>query len=206
MKINIEKLPLYENDDYLIKISDVNLTQENIDKYISDPYVKLKFEKFQNLDITFNGFENFKNKTSLMYSSVTEFNSSIYTYTSQERNNLKYIDIINNINELREINLKSRRIVLRFANSFEEYYKSEFDKTIDVSCLNLIQYYNNEVKIVFRASDIKDELFLDFLTIYWFFIKPIFKNENCNISIYAMTAQNINTIDEFKNKTTKLKD
>jgi len=49
---------------------------------------------------------------------------------------------------------------------------------------------------VFRASDVKDELIYDVLTLYSFFIVPVTNAPVC-LSIYSTTAQNIDSFDDF---------
>jgi hypothetical protein len=67
----------------------------------------------------------------------------------------------------------NRRCFLRIANNFNRYYLSE-KNNFDVSCLAAIHYYQNKPRIIFRASDIKNELYTDIITIYNFFIKPVY--------------------------------
>lgn len=84
--------------------------------------------------------------------------------------------------------------MLRIANSFSEY-KESVGGNIDVSCLNLIHYLQNEVKLIFRSSDIFNELWVDIITIYEFFLKPIYSS-NIDIEIFASTGQNTNKFKE----------
>ncbi len=85
----------------------------------------------------------------------------------------------------------SRRIYVNNANTFNEYYESESNPQIDVSCLTGIHYLENKVILVFRASDIKNELLTDLITITDSFILPIYKRL-MPIDVFISTAQNIN--------------
>ena len=76
-----------------------------------------------------------------------------------------------------------------------------YGDSIDVSCLSNIHYLKLGTKaeptinLIFRASDIKHELFPDIILVYWFFIKPVFKDRSVNLNVFASTSQNI---DAFK--------
>ena len=91
--------------------------------------------------------------------------------------------------------------MLRFANSYERYHVSETTKPLDVTCLSLIHYLTEGPKLIFRASDIKNELFIDILTINEFFIDPIYNSnfKNYQMSVYSSTAQGILDWDNFAN-------
>ena len=199
--LKIYKEPTYENDDMLIEISNFTISDSEFDTIInSDSYIKLKVDKFKNKDVSFNGFEKFiEDRPSLRsVNPETKLVGSIYTYSILDRNGTSYEDALADVKQIINENTKSRKAVIRIANPIYEYKTSELNGRPDVSCLNLIHYYDGGVKLIFRASDIKNELFTDLITIYWFFIKPIFNK--CNIKIYASTVQNINGIIDFENK------
>ena len=85
------------------------------------------------------------------------------------------------------------------ANNIREYKKAEFG-AYDVSCLNIIHYLNRQVNLVFRSSDIEYELYYDIITLYWFFMKPIYGNKKINIQIYGSTGQKINYLNNLIDK------
>lgn len=89
----------------------------------------------------------------------------------------------------------SRRIYVDNANTYDEYYTSESYVTTDVSCLTGIHYMPNFVNLIFRASDIKNELYTDLITIADSFILPIYK-QIVPINLLISTAQNINFLKE----------
>lgn len=188
MKIKINKKPTFENDSYFFTIKNFKF---NINK-IKDLYVLLKLEKFKNKDISKEGFENFlKERGSLrFFNSLSSLDGSIYTYSVEKRNNLTYENILKIVKETLNKNKFSRKVVVRMVNPLDEYIKSE-NGCFDTSCLNLIHYLDKKVVLVFRASDIKYELFADIITLYEFFIKPIYGDKKIDIEIFSSTGQNI---------------
>ncbi|MFW6225915.1 MAG: hypothetical protein ACOC3V_03065, partial [bacterium] len=62
-------------------------------------------------------------------------------------------------------------------------------------------YLKNKVNLIFRSSDIKYELYTDIITLYSYFIKPIYGNVPIDIEIYGSTGQNI---DYFQNLLEKI--
>lgn len=203
--VEILKFPQYENDSYLIRLSAFFLSDALIKKMLKDDYIYLKYEKFKNKDISTQGFEKFSNRPSLSnISSLDDVSGSIYTYKVGVENNKSYEHILNDIKYRFIKHPNTRRMMVRIANDFSEYDQSvEYAK--DVSCLNLIHYLKNEAKLVFRASDIQNELIADIITIYDFFLKPIY-NVPINIEIFASTAQNINTLKSVRKEIESLYD
>jgi len=201
MKTKIYKKPRYENDTALVEFNDLYV--HPFDKLgIKDEYTILKYNKFLKKDITKNGFEKFKDRPSLRnIDEVLMFQGSIYTHTCEERNFVNYEMLKEMIRKL--IERKSRRCVVVFANNFSDYFVSENVKSFDVSCLNLIHYYDDQVRIVFRASDVQNELFTDFATICEFFIRPIY-NKPVSISLFLSTVQNHKTFDKAINSIKKI--
>jgi len=197
MKIDIIKPPQFENDSYLISIKNIQ-DFINLDLSKLDEYTKFKLHKFAEEDISLDGWEKFANTrpTMMNLSSKTDLAGSIYTYAAAQRNApYKYKDIINNVRQLLEQG--SRRTSVRIANSFPEYYDSENVNNEDVSCLNLIHYLKDSVKLIFRASDIQHELYTDIITIWKFFIEPIYHTNPTNVEIYACCAQNVQHLEEL---------
>ena len=190
--MKILKSPLYENDSYLLLLENFkisNILLKNIIK--NNEYLKIKDFKFSNKDISCIGFEKFQNEKKSLIDLKYKKNlqGSIYTYCMEYKNNISLEKAIRQIKN--SLNKKSsRRLIIRILDDFSTYYSSEKDNSIDVSCLAFIQYLKNKVNIVFRASDIKNELFFDIITIYKFFILPVYKNK-IDIEIYATTSQNI---------------
>lgn len=210
--IKVYKQPGVENDEYLVEFNQFSI--ENYEDYISaDDYTRLKAEQFANFDaskIPWQSTEFAKDRPALRnLDTVPDMSGSIYTITCSLRN-IDYIHEYNHINfyahylnciELIKNTLNnkpnSRRVFMRMANSLMEYAKSESGKyAIDTTCLAGIHYLENSFKLIFRASDIKNELIPDILTIYKFFIVPVYGTRKLKMSIYASTAQNIK---EFNN-------
>jgi hypothetical protein len=199
MIVDVVKKPEFENDDCLIKINNFYLSDNNIKNILNtDEYIKLKFQKFNDRDISKDGFEKFKDRPALRnFDSIKDMRGSIYTYACKRRNEMSYGNLLMQVKHSLE-NKSSRRNYIRICNSYSDYSTSH-DTNLDVSCLSNIHYFENEIKLIFRASDIKNELFPDILSIYQFFIKPIYKKP-IKISIYASTAQNIDYVNELVEK------
>jgi len=202
LKYNIIKNLEFENDDLLLKFFNIKINKKNIEKvFKSNKYLYEKFKKFKNKDFTKVGLYKFKNRNSLRnISNVKNLKGTIYTYSIQFKNELLYEDILEKIKERLKENKNTRKLIIRVADSFLDYFKSDKYKNIDVSCLNLIHYYNNNIKFIFRALDIKNEFFFDFLLLYYFFIYPIYRKKFVNITFYASTVQNIKYLDIILNK------
>lgn len=191
------KEPEFEDDSFYIRMLDFQISESQIEYLESlSPYLKLKMEKFQNKDITGKGFEEFSEERLSLRELKPDklLTGTIYTYSVIRQNNLLYENIISKVKEIVSIN--PRRAALRFASSIREYYDSLY-RSVDVTCLNMIYYGESDVKLVFRASDIKDELFTDIITIYNFFIKPIYNEKKITLDIFASTSQNFNNFKEI---------
>lgn len=191
MQIDIIKKPLNEDDSYLINLKSFSLSIK-----VENPYLDLKRKKFADLDITKNGFEPFLEQRGSLrfFNSIDKLYGSIYTYSVQERNGLSYQEIINNVKKMLDKNPKTRRALVRVANSFVDYKKAE-DSAFDVSCLSLIHYKERSITLTFRSSDIEYELFNDIITIYEFFILPVYGNKPIDIEIFGSTAQRVDYFD-----------
>jgi len=209
--IKIIKRPCFENDDYLIKCN--NFKIDNYDKYISlDPYTKLKSEQFASFDIS---KEVWLESPFIMdhpalrsINNVDNMSGSIYTVTCSLRNidrincyndidyRTQYENCIDMVKRVLAAKPKSRRVFMRMANSLSEYTMSEIGlSNIDNTCLAGIHFLNKEFKLIFRASDIKNELISDILTIYKYFIVPVYGLEPLTMTIYSSTAQNFKSLD-----------
>lgn len=91
--------------------------------------------------------------------------------------------------------------MLRLANPLIDYFDSTTNSAVDVTCLNLIHYTHDGARMIFRASDVKNELVPDILTVNKHFIKPVYGDLPYKISVFSSTAQNIDawydTMDEI---------
>lgn len=205
--IDVIKFPIHEDDDYLIKHNYFKIDQ--YEKYIDlDPYTKLKSEQFAKFDASKQIWlesDFVKDRPALRnINQVDNMSGSIYTVTCALRNidtihcynhiNFKahYENCINNIKQMLSIRPKSRRIFMRMANSLDEYAASELRYTsIDTTCLAAIHYMEDSFKLIFRASDLENELLPDILTIYKYFIVPVYDVKPLTMTIYSSTSQNI---------------
>tara|TARA_Y100000816_G_scaffold287793_1_gene271178 strand:- start:620 stop:1243 length:624 start_codon:yes stop_codon:yes gene_type:complete len=194
MKVKTIIEPVYENGDYLLELSGVPdySKVKNIEGVDFD-YLHFKYLKFLNIDTRVEGWDQFKSRPSLrsLDSMNGELSSTVYTNAVSKNNEkISYESSKNMIKSMLEKNPATRRAFLRFASPISEYYVSTYSP-IDVTCLSAIHYLNDSCKLLFRASDIKNELLYDIITIDTFFLKPIYGEQDYSIKIYASTAQNV---------------
>lgn len=204
--ITTVKKPEFENDDYLIRLNVTNLPwgEEAVEKLKSlssdlAAYYETKRNAFLSHDIRPNIFANFADtRPSLRsLSKLPSLKSTIYTVACEKQNNVNYPFLIHEIKNHLAKFPDTRRCVVRFANPFNEYSDSELLTPGDVTCLNLIHYFKNSPRLVFRASDVENELLIDILTITEFFIKSVYTNQQINLSVYSSTCQRHDKWQEF---------
>lgn len=189
--IEVSKFPEFEDDMYLFTLNDFILYDYDLIKIKEEnEYIRVKSNKFNHQDISTDDFKKFKNDRPSMRNidNMDNVAGSIYTHAVGNRGHFEYRMSIELISRLVEMN--SRRASLSIANSIQDYYEAQVYGELDVSCLNLIHYYKDSVKLVFRASDVKNELFPDIVTIYEYFVKPIYGDNKVNLSVFSSTAQN----------------
>lgn len=202
------KQPEFENDDYLFRVDAVKLPKaeealsflKKIDPFSAD-YYWVKRQAFLSQDINPRIFSKFvHDKPSLRsLSDLDALDSTIYTVACERENNASYQDIITNVKKHLSQKPSTRRCMLRFVNSFERYYISETARPLDTTCLSLIHYMSEGPRLVFRASDIRNELLTDILTINEFFIDPVYNSnfKNYSMSVYSSTAQCVSSWNNF---------
>lgn len=202
MHIDIIKRPHFEDDSYLFNIENFSIKNFPID----DGYLNLKIKKFLEKDISKNGFEKFlKERGSLrFFDKIDDLGGSIYTYSVQERNGISYDEVISIVKEMIEKHPQTRRALVRIANSIVDYKKAE-DIGYDVSCLSTIHYKDNRVTLSFRSSDIEYELFTDIITLYKFFIQPVYGINPIGLEIFGSTGQKVHYFDKLIKKIEGLK-
>lgn len=187
--------PENENDFYAVIFNGVVITPFQINNLLNDDeYFRFKYEKFKARDITKEGVEKFKNRPSFRgVDNVDNLLGSIYTATVESRNNISYKELLEELSLAINSAPYSRRLLVRFSNPIEEYITSELSDsmTSDMTCLSYIHYMNKKAVVSFRANDIENEMFYDFVLIYWFFIRPVYKEKPIDILMNASTAQNV---------------
>lgn len=202
--MKIIKHPEFEGDSYLISLDDFFLIYSNLEKIINkSEYLKVKSKAFENRSKYVDEFVKFNDRPSLRnFKEGNLLDSTIYTFASEWKNDMS-LDVMLDKIKLELVN-GSRRLVIRLANSFSDYYNSIYEYK-DVSCCTSIHYLRDKVSLTFRASDIKNELYEDIITIYKYFIKPIYLDKPINIEIFCSCAQNIDSLKELENKLNKIK-
>ena len=207
----IHKKPYFENDDYLIRIdprrmSDIDFVVTTLyrnDKTLA-AYYDVKRQAFANRDTRPDNFFSFvEDRPSLRsLTELKELDSTIYTVAVGKQNNTVYDALIVGIKEHLIFKPQTRRCLVRFTHDFSTYAASELLAAQDITCLSFIHYSPCGPRLVFRASDVANELVPDILTINEYFLKPVYGNKEYQISIYSSTAQNIqgwrNTISLLK--------
>lgn len=194
------KEPAFENDDYIIRLEGHNLIDpqkayEIIRTYdqSSADYYETKRKAFASKNTDPNLFMPFVESRPSLRSLIKlkKLDSTIYTVACERENNSNYESLLHDIRQHLKMIPTTRRALLRFANSQVDYSDSEMSQPSDVTCLSFIHYLENEAKLVFRASDVANELVIDILTINEFFLKPVYRDIKYNVSVYASTAQNV---------------
>lgn len=196
-EFRVLKYPEYENDSAFISIDSDYVS--NIRELVKDDnYYSVKNRKFLEKNLDSIDFEQFvKDRPSLR--NMSEFlEGSIYTYTCEKKNGICYESILDNVRTM--ISKNSRRAFVTISDRFLDYRNSEIIKDLDVSCLSGIHYMKDKVTLFFRASDIKNELFVDIVTIYDHFIREIYGNENIKIELMISTCQNYKNLKEYEDK------
>jgi hypothetical protein len=208
--MNILKEPEFENDDYLIRLDPAQIPTgtkaydllKKIDPSLAE-YYAAKSRAFLLQDTTPNIFEAFvEDKPSLRcLSELDALDSTIYTVACERENSLSYKEVLKTVKQHLAMRPDTRRCVVRLVNSFDKYFSSETTRPADVTCLSLIHYLKTGPKLVFRASDVKNELLIDILTIHEFFIDPVYNSnfKNLQLSVYSSTTQGVSSWDNFVN-------
>lgn len=177
--MKIVKTPEFENDSYYIIVEKHDEIVHNTDCYLND-----KRKAFLEHDVSKSSLEKYFCRSSFTgVDSQRDLSGTIYTRTSELKNNMKYKEMLQTVIENKD---NSRRCVIVIADTLKDY----MDNSLNTSCLNIIHYFENTVKLFFRASDMKNELLYDIHLIREFFIDPVFFNDP-EIHIIASTAQNI---------------
>lgn len=195
----VQKNPDFENDDYLIKISSKNLS--NIDHVVTTlyrndrtlaAYYDVKRQAFENRDTRPENFTSFVDDRPSLRSlmELTELDSTIYTVAAGKQNNTVYDALIIGVKEHLRFRPNTRRCLVRFTHDFSTYAASELLASQDITCLSFIHYSPEGPRLVFRASDVTNELVPDILTINEYFLKPVYGDKEYQISIYSSSAQN----------------
>jgi len=205
--INELIIPCEENDLMCFQINGVlKDIKAKLNRY-KDDYIVMKNIAFRLENTDPSLFEVFSNDRPSLRNidKLKNLNGSIYTKTVRIENNLNYEQSITRIKELRNKFSDSRRIIVRIIDDFMILYKSHYDESIDVSCLSFIHYFKNSIRFIFRASDIKNELIPDLLTLCTFFVEPVFNaNDNIDIFVFASTAQNVKYYEQIIIKIKKI--
>lgn len=208
--MHIVKIPIHENDDYLIRINVKDIPSKEVLRCSLDEklfsYYEKKLNAFANKETSPHIFAEFtSDRPSLnSLSSLSSLDSTIYTVACEKQNGISHHDLMNLVKSHLAKNPDTRRCMLRMANSYEEYFNSEMNQPSDVTCLNLIHYFKDKPRLIFRASDVGNELLVDILTIVEFFIKPVYGDKDVELSIYASTCQNYSSFWYFVDNYRKL--
>lgn len=206
--MNIIKPPEFENDDYLIRISGHSLklgdeateVLSTVDEKLSRYYKKKRFV-FSERETNPDQFKEFADDRPSLRSllELKVLDSTVYTVAAEKQNDSSYEFLMSCIKNHLDSKPNTRRCLLRFSNSLPTYSFSEISRPKDVTCLSFIHYFSNEPRMVFRASDVGNELITDILTISEFFLRPIYEEKEYEISIYSSTAQNISGWNSIMN-------
>lgn len=191
--MKIIKEPDFENDSFYFIIEPED---ELVDIRQTSQYYKDKSKMFT-YGITAKSFlEHYKHKRKSLYNldNVEFLDSTNYVYAFYKKNNIKQFSLVNftlppGIVSIMKKQMKiGRRCYINFANNLCDYLLTPGK---DVSCLLGIHYMEHDVKLIFRASDMADELLIDLSLINKFFIKPIYGDSKISTHVFSSTAQSI---------------
>lgn len=191
--VTIVKRPEYEGDDYLMRFngSALPIGDDTRLRTSSDTaYLHAKRDAFMRKDTDPNIFLDYVDqRPSLRFlCGLDKLDATVYTVACERANDADYDACILGIKEILSANKSSRRAVMRFANPVNEYVQST-DIGRDVTCLSMIHYLDDHCKLVFRASDVKNEILVDLLTINEFFLAPVYNGRDYKVVVYASTSQ-----------------
>ena len=189
--VNLE--PMQEDSPYVFSILGCNLPTDSWENWFTGEeynYLRAKDLAFMNADTNPSNFCGFDRPSLRNLEKLNHLPATIYTHAVEIQNGFPLSHLLDNIKEMLENTPKTRRCVLRLANPLIDYYDST-KKPVDVSCLAFIHFTHAGARLVFRASDVKNELIPDILTINKHFLKPVYGSLPYNITVFSSTAQNI---------------
>lgn len=196
-EMKILKAPTCENDSAMVSIDFNSIL--NLKYYISeDPYYRMKNFKFHVKDITSEGFQDFSMDRPSLRGMSKFIEGTIYTYACQGKNGMPYEKLLDTVREL--LSISSRRAFVTMSDRLEDY-KSSINGGIDVSCLTGIHYKEDKVSLFFRASDLRNEFVIDMVTIYDYFVGPVYPlqvQEKLEIEVFISSCQNYDFINKLK--------
>lgn len=186
----VHKKPMFENDSYMFVINTQTDKLQEISLFDLE-YYNAKRNMFMFQFIQKHHLSEFCFRPSLRdFDNIKDLSGTIYTHTCAEKNGLDYSSILHQTSKMYK---KSRRCAINFADRFVDY----MDDSKNTSCLNSIHFYNYNVTLYFRASDIKNELLIDLHLIKEFFIDKV--GEFKTITVMASTSQNIDYFETLIN-------
>ena len=200
--IAIVKAPEHEGDDYLFRFRGDKLPVGDDLDLLDFGYLQTKRNAFRTKDINPTHFLPYVESRPSLRSlcELDALDATIYTVACEKANGVNWERCITVVRDMLFDAPSTRRAVLRFANSVEEYAQSVKGPK-DVTCLSMIHFLDNHCKLVFRASDVTNELIPDLLTINEFFLAPIYGEKSYDVTVYSSTAQGTvlfeDTIDEL---------
>jgi hypothetical protein len=194
-KFNVIKYPMFEEDSSFFSV-DKCFVEKLRALLKNDKYFQLKRQKFLRKDVSKTGFEEFSKDRPSLKNMSSFLEGTVYTFSCEKKNGKSYENVIQTVKNMLEKN--SRRAFLTMSDRLLDYEYS-VDGDVDVSCLSAIHYKQNSATIMFRASDIENELLVDILTVYDFFISPVYEDKNINVDLMISSCQNIKSLEIIVN-------
>ena len=189
----VVKRPMHEEDSAFLSV-DTGFVNRLRSVLEGDEYLKLKQEKFLNKDVSSDGFYKFSYRPSLK--NIPSFlEGTIYTFSCEKKNGMSYKNIIDTVKSM--LDSGSRRAFVTMSDRLLDY-RGSINNDIDVSCLSSVHYKRHGVTLMFRASDIENELMVDILTIYDHFIRPVYVDKNIKIDLMISSCQNVDFLCKFE--------
>ena len=195
-KIIQRAVPQWEDDSYLFSFMANSLPVDDWANYFSGEELKYLLTKnymFEHVITDPEYLEEFDRPSLRGIAKMTALPATIYTHAVERQNGYPLDTCLRDIREMLEKNPKTRRAMLRLVNPLVDYYDSTQKPGVDITCLNLLHFTHDGARMIFRASDIKNELIPDILTVNKHFIKPVYGDLPYKLTVFSSTAQNISS-------------
>ena len=207
-RVIITKSPSYDGDDYLFRFRGSELPRPDSVKLrnpSADAYLQTKRDAFRTKNTNPDQFLSYTEKRPSLRSlcDLDTLDATIYTVACERANGVDWETCISSVKKMLKKSPSTRRALLRIANPIVEYAGS-INAPKDVTCLSMIHFLDHSCKLVFRASDVENELIPDLLTINEFFLLPIYGEKVYDITVYSSTAQGISHFCDTMDKLTRI--
>jgi hypothetical protein len=193
-KIVVFKEPEYENDSSYFRIN-TQYVEKIRDTIRLDEYYTVKDRMFREKDVDNSNLIRFRDEKPSLRNMPRFLEGTVYTFTCEKKNGKSYENIVETVKSM--LSEGSRRALVTISDRLLDYEMSTKDSSVDVSCLSTIHYKKDSVSLFFRASDVENELTTDIVTIYDYFVLPVYEGRSIEIDIFTSSCQNVESFIKF---------